>query len=338
MKIFTTTLFLLFTNLVYSQAEFLVDSFSSDYYGKISISDSSEVFSKGWIAIYEKKTNKQLIKVVSDELALSLHDGKAIANIKSLPYGEQSLIMYEDFNFDNKEDFAIEDGQNSCYHGPSFKIYLASGSGFVFSKPFTRLAQEYCGMFNVDYHEKKIFTMTKSGCCYHEFSDFIVENNKPKAVRIFTEEQNLPFEIHSEQIWNGKNMVKKITRTIDTEQIEVILSFAIPENGKKVILYNLNDRTLNYVLLRKDSTVEFSFPKEAVYKNPDFRLDNSAANFSVTFSNKTATYKIYEQPTKLGVEVNVGGKTYNLIGDTKTKTGSLNELLKLRLDNVAPSK
>ena len=336
MKLFTTALFFALTNLVYGQSEFTVDNFSPDYYGKISISDTSEVFSKGWIAIYEKKTNKQIIKVVSEELALSLHNGKAIANIKSLPYGEQSLILYDDFNFDNRKDFAIEDGQNSSYHLPSFRIYLASANGFDFNKSFTRLAQEYTGMFAVDHSEKKILTMAKSGCCYHEFSEFIVENNKPRAIKIITEEQDLPFDIYSEQTWNGKTMVKKTTRTIDIEQegIEVILSFIVPENGKKIILYNINDRTLNYALVRKDSTVEFFFPMETVYKNPDFRFDSSATNLSVTFTNKTATYKIYERPNKLGAEIKVDNKIYNLIGDNKAKTGSLRELLKVQLDNV----
>jgi hypothetical protein len=336
MKLFTTALFFALTNFVYGQTKFTVDNFSPDYYGNISIDDTSEVFSKGWIAIYDKKTNKEIIKVVSDELALSLRDGKAMANIKSLPYGEQSLIMYEDFNFDNKKDFAIEDGQNSSYHLPSFKIYLASANGFEFNKPFTRLAQEYTGMFAVDHSEKKILTMTKSGCCFHEFSEFIVENNKPKAVKIITEEQVLPFDIYSEQTWNGKTMVKKTRRTIDIEQegIEVILSFIVPENGKKIILYNINDRTLNYALLRKDSTVEFFFPIETVYKNPDFRFDSSATGLSVTFTNKTATYKIYDRPNELGVEINVGDKIYHLMGDEKTRTGSLRQLSKLRLDNV----
>src|SRR6185369_18098184 len=105
---------------------------------------------------------------------------------------------------------------------------------------------------------------------------------------------------------NGKTMVKKTRRTIDIEQegIEVILSFIVPENGKKIILYNINDRTLNYALLRKDSTVEFFFPIETVYKNPDFRFDSSATGLSVTFTNKTATYKIYDRPNELGVEIN----------------------------------
>lgn len=49
--------------------------------------------------------------------------------------------MYEDFNFDGNKDFAIMDGQNSCYHGPSYRIYLAADKGFSFNEAFTRLAR-----------------------------------------------------------------------------------------------------------------------------------------------------------------------------------------------------
>jgi hypothetical protein len=336
MKTVSTILFFLLTHLTFGQTVFSVDGFAKDYYGKVEISDTLEVFSKGWVAIYDRKTNKQIIKVVSDELALSIHDGKAIANIKSLPYGEQSLIMYDDFNFDGKKDFAIEDGQNSCYHGPSFKIYLATNKGFSFNEEFTRLAQEYCGMFQVDCNEKKISTMSKSGCCWHEFSEFVVENNKPKAIKIITDQQDLPFNILTEQTWNGKTMLKKTTKTIDIEQeeIQVILSFIVPENGKKVILYKINDRTLNYALVRKDSTVEFSYPIETVYQNPDFKFDNTSNNRSVTFTNESASYKIYDRPVELGMEITVDGKTYNLVGENKTRRGGLDNLLKVQLDNV----
>jgi hypothetical protein len=83
MKALTTILLTIFTTVTLAQNIFTVDNFSKDYYGKIQISDTSEVFSKGWVAIYDRRTNKQIIKVASDELALTLHDGKAFANIKS---------------------------------------------------------------------------------------------------------------------------------------------------------------------------------------------------------------------------------------------------------------
>jgi hypothetical protein len=336
MKTLATILLTILTTLTFAQKSFTVDNFSKDYYGKIQISDTSEVFSKGWVAIYGRKTNNQIIKVISDELALTLHDGKAFANIKSLPYGEQSLIMYDDFNFDGKKDLAICDGQNSSYHLPSFKIYLASEKGFLYSKEFTKLSQEYTGMFNIDTKEKRIYTMAKSGCCWHEFSEFMVVNNKPKAIKIVTDEQNMPFNTTTEEIWNGKTMAKKSVRTIDTDQegIEVILSFSIPKNSKQIILYNINDRMLYYALVRKDSTVEFSYPIEAVYQNPDFQYDNTANKLSVTFKNKNATYKVYEQQNELGITINAEGKTSNWVGDINTKKGSLDRLRKVKLDNI----
>jgi hypothetical protein len=336
MRTLAIILLTILTSATFAQKVFTIDNFSKSYYGKIQISDTSEVFSNGWVAIYDRKTNKQIIKVLSDELALTLHEGKAIANIKLLPYGEQSLIMYDDFNFDGKKDFAISDGQNSCYHGPSFKIYLGTEKGFLYSKEFTRLAQEYCGMFSIDTKAKKIYTMTKSGCCWHEYSEFILMNNKPKAIKIVTEEQDMPFAIYTEEIWSGKSMVKKTVKTIDTEQegIEVILSFKIQKNNKQIILYNINDRMLYYALVQKDSTVEFSYPVEAVYQNPDFQFDSTANNLSVIFENKNAAYKVYERQNEIGITINVAGKTYNWIGDLHTKKGSLNRLRKVKLDNV----
>jgi len=336
MRTLATILLTSLTSLTFAQKVFTVDNFSKVYYGKIQIADTSEVFSKGWIAIYERKTNKQIIKVVSDELALTLHDGRAVANIKSLPYGEQSQIMYDDFNFDGRKDFAISDGQNSCYHGPSFKIYLATNKGFLYNKEFTRLAQEYCGMFNTNTETKRIYTMTKSGCCWHEFSEFIVVNNKPKPIKIITDQQDMPFSIYTEQIWNGKSMVKKSVKRIDTDQegIEVILSFKILKNDKQIILYNINDRMLYYVLVQKDSNVEFSYPIEAVYQSPDFLFDSTANNFGVTFKNENATYKVYERPNDIGITINADTKAYNWIGDLNTKKGSLDRLRKIKLDNV----
>ncbi len=90
MKQILFIIFLLISKLVFSQKTFIVDNFSNSYYGKIFIADAKEVFSKGWVAIYDKKTKKELIKVKADELTYELHDRKVLANIKELPYGEQS--------------------------------------------------------------------------------------------------------------------------------------------------------------------------------------------------------------------------------------------------------
>lgn len=316
---------------------FLIDNFSDLYYGKVQIDDTSEVFSPGWVAIIDRKSNKELLRVSSEELALNLHDGEAMANIREIPYGEQSLIMYDDFNFDGKKDFAISDGQNSCYHGPSFRIYLASLKGFLYNKDFTRLAQEYCGMFDVDWEKKRISTMSKSGCCWHQFTEFMIVNNSPKEILKITEDYAFPFRTTTEETWNGKIMVKKSVKTMNPLDVDVVLSFQVPKNGKQVMLYNLNDRMLYYALLRKDSTVEFSYPLEAVYQNPDFRFDNSAGNMSVSFKNKDASYKVYEKGNEIGITISVNRQVYHWVGLPASKEGSLDKLGTLKLDNVVSS-
>jgi hypothetical protein len=159
---------------------------------------------------------------------------------------------------------------------------------------------------------------------------------KPKAIKVVTDEQDMPFNTTTEEIWNGKTMVKKTVRTIDTDQegVEVILSFNIPKNNKQIILYNINERMLYYALVRKDSSVEFSYPIEAVYQNPDFHFDSTTTNLGVTFKNKSVTYKVYEQPNGIGITINTDGKSYNWIGDLNTKRGGLDRLRNVKLDNV----
>lgn len=335
-KKYIILLFLILSmNCIYGQVTFTVNNFSKTFYGKIFISDTTEVFSKGWVGIFDKKSKKQLLKVSSEELTFNLHNGKVLANIKESPYGEQSQIIYEDFNFDGQKDFAIMDGQNSCYHGPSYQIYLHTVNGFKLNPDFTRLAQENCGMFDINRKERKIYTMTKSGCCWHQSKEYVVENNNPKTIKIIEDDQtNFPFSIYSEEIWNGKRMVKSIIKTINLEEegIKPILTFHIDKNEKDIVLYNINDRTLNYAVINKDSTIQFPYPIETVYKNPDFIFDSKKNILS--FKNKNATYKISNQTNKIEIEINVDGKIYIWIGNLQTKKGTLSDLLTTKLDNV----
>lgn len=335
------TLLIAITNSALAQTVYTVQNFSKDYYGKVQIDDTSEVFSKGWVAIYDKKTNKRLIKVVSDELAPSLHEGKLFANVNEGPYDAQSLIMYEDFNFDGKKDFAIQDGQNSCYHGPSFRIYLATQNGFSFNEDFTQLAQEYCGMFTVDHRQKKIYAMTKSGCCWHQYLEFIVANNKLKTIKIVTDEiLSFPYYKYSEETWNGKSMVTKTYRRMDEDlgPSDLVFSFTIPEKSKKMILFMRDDGTLNYALIKNDHTVEFSYPietdEEEEHSVSAFQLIKTSEGAALTFANRDATYKIYDATNEVGIEILVGGKHVKWTGDVKTKAGSLEKLFTQKPLNV----
>lgn len=335
-------LILISTGFVFGQKTLDVKDFSADYYGKIYIVDPSEVFSKGWVAIYEKKTNKELIKVNSDELAIETEDGKAKANVKELPYGEQSAIIYEDFNFDGVKDFAIMDGQFSCYHGPSFQIYLAGKvkNKFVLNPAFTELAQEYCGMFEIDREKKIISTMTKSGCCWHQMSEFIVVGNKPKAVKIVEEDMTkFPLNIVSTEIWNGKKMVKTTHRTVDlTEEnaIKILFSFKTQKGGDEIVLMRSDDM-LYYFFINEKQNVELAYPTDSEQENSVFGFDPQP--LSLVFTNKNTTYKIYETADgKVGIRVEAAGKSSDIPGDFASRKGSLRGLAGEKLSNVTLKK
>lgn len=340
MKKLTWLLLILVSSAVcYAQEIYDVQDFSEGYYGKVYLENPSEVFSKGWVAIYDKKTNVQLIKVVSEELVSHNADGKIKANIKEIPYGEQSVVIYEDFNFDGVEDFAIMDGQNSCYHGPSFKIFLAvkDRRKFVPNQSFTRLAQEYCGMFDVDAKQKKISTMTKSGCCWHQYSEFIVVNNAPKAIKIVEEDGMLayPFIYLDTKKWNGKRMVETSIRTVlwEDESIKILFSFKTV-NNKQLILFR-QDNELNYAFINKSGNIDFIYPRDSGQVFPMFMLDLKKDSNELSFINKNAIYRIYETANKkIGIKVIINGKSSDISGDANSQKGNLSKLIDEKLSNL----
>lgn len=314
----------------FSQETIKVQDFSDRYYGKVYVEDINEVFSPGWVAIYEKSTDKELIKVESEELAVGYTDkGEVKANEVQLPYGEQSVIIYQDFNFDGIEDFAIEDGQNSCYHGPSFVVYLATKDGqFEYNDGFTELAQTNCGMFGVDSEKKLLETMTKSGCCWHQWSLYDVVNNSPRQIKVFEEALVASggfMEITDREFKNNK-WVENIYHVLEWET-DTLFSFEITKNRKKVILFDRGG-ILQYAFLTKDDKVEFAYPSISGLDIDSllFEVRRDSTNEKrewLDFSNESAHYQIYNEPDKVGVKVSIKGKKYDMEGDIGTRKGSI---------------
>lgn len=325
------------------QKLYQVQSFSPQYTAKVWVAQPGEVFSPGWVAVYDKATGRQLLKVRSEELAVEVKQGRVKSNVHELPYGEQSVLIYEDFNFDGLKDLAIEDGQNSCYHGPSFVIYLATASGFARSEGFTALAQEYCGMFSIDRARRRLSTMTKDGCCWHQFSEYVVRNNRPQPVSIIEEDaRNLPYLQVSTQKWNGKSMVttEKTTFDLMEDRAKVVFEFKLAATGKKVVLFS-SDEALGYALLKPSGDeVEFSYPPIVDGTgNEKFTLSTAEPAQRLTFANGSTTYRIFETgggtgPATVGVEVVVDGRKFDLVGDPATRKGSLREAARLGLSNL----
>ena len=333
MSRFSLSLLLIFSSVLGLQAQETIYTvtISEVYYAKIFLEDASELSSMGWIAIYDKTTNKELIRQDSVDLYIDYDlDGKPSINVVELPYGSQSSIIYNDFNFDGIKDFALRDGNNSCYGGPSYQVYLADGKGdFVYDENFTDLAQSYCGFFMIDYNKKQINTMTKSGCCWHWYYRFDVANNKPRMRQEIEEKLNfsIPFIINNTiSRWDtqgNKTEKDEAVLYLDNNGNEVLFSFDLKNKDRTVMLIDEGE-TLYYTFIKqnedKDSIAEFYYPNDKAAKEDQsltYKVNNGEE--TLTFSNESAKYEIYNSKNKVGVRVTTNGKVYDMPGKVTSR-------------------
>ncbi len=310
-----------------------IQDFSDDYKAFIKpVSDESSGATV-IIDIINTKTKKILISQPSDiDMEYELDNsqehqlgGKLSANIVSLPYGESSILIYDDFNFDGQKDVAVKDGRNGCYGGPSYQVYLKRGNTFVHSEGFTELAQGNCGFFDINEDTRTLHTMTKSGAAWHQYSDYKVINNKPVAVHIIEEEYNDRDLISITEKTNvdGKMVVENyevLPPNKDSNQDGTsasVYQFDL-ENGKKMVLDSRysNDTDgdqLYYVFADKDGRVELFY---------DGRFDYDASTQTLSFINKPVRYQINSK----GITVKMSNKTVSLKSQPNSVRGSLDEL------------
>ncbi|AUC77057.1 XAC2610-related protein [Olleya sp. Bg11-27] len=325
---YLTILFNLYSIGVFSQTDYQITGFSEHYTGLLTIDKGFEedVFKKGSISIFKTDTTKSIITIQSEELTIDFDtDGNIQTNVLEIPYGNQSIIIAKDFNFDGLPDLAIMDGQNSCYHGPSFQIYLQTGDRLKHSPEFTRLAQDYCGMFFIDYDNQTIHTSTKSGCCWHQYSEFKVEYNAPVAVKILEIGLSADgiLEDHLEKTRVGNQMVEKKYNAL-SDDIDVTLIYALTfKNGKKMELYHATayNEFLLYAFRDKDEKIEFAYTDQFVFdKNKN----------TLTFTNQDVTYQIYNG----GIIISTPKQKTDLKAENIEENTSLSSLSELSLNNL----
>lgn len=336
--------FLLFPLFLPAQIEVRIDDFSDSYYAivRIAAGFEDEIFKKAQVHLIETETNRELIKIEAEEVVLSLEEysGSRV----SIPYAKQSIIIYEDFNFDGIKDLALQDGQESCYHQSSYDIYLNKGDRLHYNESLTELAHYHCGMFQVDRERSRLITYAKSGCCYHEVSEFVWLNDQAVLRHQSIEDGTAyPLSIEKEKTWvNGEWKETTSSRLIkDSEELSIMLSFKLKKNGKEVLVYSYNDAILAYALEKPNNELEFNFPNEKDKWNGEkhFSFSDFKDEASLSFSNASAKYEIYHTGPdnkfeKIGIKVWVSGKEYHLEGDPASAKGSLFQLIDKRQDNV----
>ncbi len=320
--VFITSLFLFVSNILIGQVTFTIDDFSEQYIGKVFVADTSQVASKGWVGIYDKKTGEELIKLHSDVLVGHYQNSTLTANMAELPYGEHSIIMYNDYNFDGIKDFALMDGDYGCYCMPSFSVFLATKDGFRKSEEFTELTYGNCGMFDIDYDNKTIATNTKSGCCWHQYWLFKVKYNKPYPIKVVTEKHidYAPAIMYTEEnLVNGKMEETTYYKLVEEQIEDVVLSFSL-KNGKKMFILESNGG-LYYAFMDIAGKSELF-----IYGGFEY----SEADNSLAFENYNTRYVIYEDK----IVVKMPNKIVELKSVSGTKTGGLKKLKEVEYYNV----
>ncbi len=322
-KITVLLCFLSLATFAQKSEEIALTDFSDSYTGKLIRNSSlhGDLETNCSLNLYDKKTGKLVFSEQAfDNVFNSDYNASTTVsvNIKELPYGEQSVLIFEDFNFDGIEDIALRSGYFSCYGGPSYNVYLASKKGFEINESFTELASSNCGMFAVDYDKKQLSTMTKSGCCWHEFSTYVVENNTPVPIEIIEEAYTGIFVDYTVQkSGKGKTVTASYQSFAEGNNPEVTFVF---ENEKKMYLMSSMGNDLLYVFTDEEDKVELSYMDDFMY--------NQQKN-TLSFSIKNTKYTILENE----ILVQVNGKEYHL-NKIKSKKGSFKDLKLNEYENV----
>jgi|SRR5690554_4748599 len=329
-----------------------IHDFSDIYEASIELSDEDKIIKTEYdeylaayvIRIRNKKDGKEVLRGYTSDLPFHLinENNETYANIKELPYGDQSVLFYEDYNFDGKKDLALMSGYHSCYGGPAFDIYLATNLGFEYNSNFSVLSNEYCGMFEVDGKSQTLYTMVKSGCCWHRFSEYKVIDNEPKIFKSVTHDRTsmtIPLLIKETQsLWvNNKPIETERFLLFYEDDMDIVVSFELEKSKKRVVVFTIN-HVLYYALEQQDSYLEFYFPKpyydeirkETIYKS--FTFDT--VDKTLSFHNVDAVYTLYQTENTVGIRVKTEGKTYDLKGIYSSLSGSLNIFDVQSLDEI----
>lgn len=296
--------------------------------------DDNELFSL--IVVKNKQTNKEVItQIVNIDLEMEEPENKEIkSNVFQPPYGEQSLIIADDFNFDGQLDLAIKDGAYSCYGGPSFQIYLNTGSSLKYHQKLSDLAHEYCGLFTADKKTQTIYTMTKSGAAYHQYDDYKIIDNQPVLVLSVAEEPGKNgrlWKYTENRLVNGKMQERQYQKLVnDIGELNIYLQMVL-KNGKKMILATFKDtpNRLFYLFTDKDDHVELYYNDDLEFEGIEFAYDYQR-NLLI-FKTVRTVYII----SKNGIDVKLPNKAVITLKAGKIIQGKIENILNANLANVS---
>jgi hypothetical protein len=166
-------LILLFSFSAFAQEKFKITDTSKNYDVKIDVEDCKVKGCEGRVtfSFFKKSWHKpfQIIKV----------------NLLNQVVKEriETAVSFNDYNFDGFEDLSLTDGRLAGYGITSKQIFIFSNKSkrFVFSPAFTKVSHYGLGM-EVNKKKRVLEVFNKSGCCWHQDSEFKVINNQPLKI------------------------------------------------------------------------------------------------------------------------------------------------------------
>ncbi|MGO4710403.1 hypothetical protein AB4Y90_15130 [Chryseobacterium sp. 2TAF14] len=305
---------LLFPCIFLNAQNYKITDFSKDLYATITTKTKDK--SSQTLKVFGLKNKKPLI---IEEVHLDEYDFKSTkSNIAEIPYGHQSIIIYDDFNFDGKKDIALKYGNESCYGGPSYTVYLYQNNSFVENSDFSDLAQNYCGFFQVDQSKKQIHVMTKSGCCWHQYSDFIIKNGDPFLIKQSEEELNISglyFETSVKE-WKNKYITYKY-KTIAADIISdyILVSYTL-ENNKRMYLIKTENNNLYYFFTKKNGDIELMYHDIFLYSKKENSLFFGIGNIKYKIFNNRIEVTVDKSKTIINADVNTRKNNISTIYNT----------------------
>ena len=229
MKLFAILLFLLTGQVSFAQETFKIDRASREYDvvirvkacgGEAQGNDANTCNGPAQVSLYKKGVQSTFqvlhlpnIELYKDTVAYNPTMNKKARGI----YAEEYSVVFDDFDFDGKQDLAICNGRNGGYGAPSYNIYLfdKKSNRFVENRRLTRLNEGvYLGLFFLDARRKLLVAYSKSGCCYHETEKYRMVNNKPILVEKMIEDASRgdsTVSTTTRKLINGK-WVTKVTK------------------------------------------------------------------------------------------------------------------------------
>jgi hypothetical protein len=158
-------------------------------------------------------TGNELQRLDLASVCLVLADDDTLIQGATALYDAQSTIVTGDFDFDGREDFAVQVGADGPYGGPTFDVYLQTANGkFARSEPLSTLTRETLGFFQIDAAHKRLVTAAKSGCCWHQTEFLTIEKGAPKPVERFIEDATGDVVVETHEVLVGKTWRTTVTR------------------------------------------------------------------------------------------------------------------------------